>query len=247
MNKYEKWYKNITNNAKTRLLEGYSEIHHIVPESLGGGNENTNLVNLTAREHFICHWLLTKIYSTGEQYWKMVNALRMMKAENPNQARYNTKITSRVYANLKYEYSILQSERMKGANNPNFGKFWTDEQKLQHSKKIKGRVQPLEEKHRQIKAMTGRKRATFSEEWLNNLSKARQGAGNSMYGKQHSEETKQKMREKAVGRKQDPEVVKRKADAVRGSKREKKLCPHCDKLVAVNGYARWHGENCKSK
>jgi len=34
-------------------------------------------------------------------------------------------------------------------------------------------------------------------------------------------------------------------EAVRGTKREKKQCPHCGKDVAVNGYARWHGNNCK--
>jgi hypothetical protein len=60
-----------------------------------------------------------------------------------------------------------------------------------------------------------------------------------------SEETKQKMREKALGRKQDPETIKKKADAIRGSKREKRLCPHCNQEIAVNTYTRWHGDRCK--
>ena len=66
-----------------------------------------------------------------------------------------------------------------------------------------------------------------------------------MFGKTHSESTKELMRKKALGRKQDPEAVKKKADAIRGLKREKRLCAHCNQLVAVNGYARWHGDNCK--
>lgn len=247
MNKYKKWYNSIIESARNRILNEYSEIHHILPQSLGGPDDIDNLVNLTAREHFICHWLLTKIYSRGEEHWKMLNAFRMMRAENPSQKRYSTKITARVYANLKEEYSILQSSRVSGENNPNFGKYWTQEQKDAQSKKIKGRIQPLAEKEKQIKAMTGRKRKPFDEEWIKKLSEAKQGNRNNMFGKFHKESSKERMREKALGRKQSIETIQKKADAIRGLKREKKQCPHCEQFVAVNGYARWHGDNCKKR
>jgi hypothetical protein len=42
------------------------------------------------------------------------------------------------------------------------------------------------------------------------------------------------------------ETIQKKADAIRGSKRETKICPHCNQSVAVNGYARWHGPNCRN-
>ena len=74
----------------------------------------------------------------------------------------------------------------------------------------------------------------------------KQGENNPRFGAIVSEDTKQKMREKALGRTQSAETIKKKADAVRGSKRETKLCPHCNRSVAVNGYARWHGSNCAS-
>ena len=48
---------------KTDINYVYYENHHILPKCLGGGNEENNLVLLTAREHFICHKLLTFIYS----------------------------------------------------------------------------------------------------------------------------------------------------------------------------------------
>lgn len=32
----------------------YHERHHIVPKCIGGGNEELNLIDLYAREHFIC-------------------------------------------------------------------------------------------------------------------------------------------------------------------------------------------------
>ena len=45
----------------------YSEIHHIIPRSFGGSDNPNNLVRLTAREHFIVHFLLYKMYKHRSQ------------------------------------------------------------------------------------------------------------------------------------------------------------------------------------
>lgn len=219
MNKYKKWYADIIENAKHRVLDGYKESHHILPRSLGGSDNNDNIVDLTAREHFICHWLLTKIY-TGEARGKMINAMYMMRAESSHQKRYESKITSRIYENLREEYSQYISNLNKG------------------------RVQPPEEKEKQILAQTGRTRGSFSNEWKENLSKNHKSK-NPNYNTAHSEETKKKMSEKAKGRKYSAETIEKRASKIRGSKREKILCPHCKNLIAVNTYPRWHGDNCK--
>ena len=59
---YLKLYNNIINNARTRVQSGLLlESHHILPRSLGGVDDFDNVVNLTVREHFLCHWLLFKI------------------------------------------------------------------------------------------------------------------------------------------------------------------------------------------
>jgi len=65
-------------------------------------------------------------------------------------------------------------------------------------------------------------------------------------GVEHSEETRRKISESMRGKKQDPEVVARRAAAQRGAKRPTRTCPHCGSTVAVNTYARWHGANCRS-
>lgn len=247
MNKYEKWYQLITSRGQTRQLDSYTEKHHILPESLGGLDTPENLTTLTAREHFICHWLLTKIYKDGEAHWKMLNAIRIMRAENKNQQRYKTKITSRVYSNLKEEYSRLQSERVRGENNPMFGKKQPEYVKQLIGDKNRGRVQSDSEKQRQKIAQTGKKRKPFSNEWKAKMSLAKQGENNNMFGKSHSQETIEKIREKAKLRTYSEETNEKRRLANLGLKREKKLCPHCNKLVAVNGYARWHGDNCKNK
>ena len=246
MNKYETWYATIIKNAKQRILESYTEIHHIIPRSLGGQDTKDNLVDLTAREHFVCHWLLTKIYPTGEEHWKMLNALRMMRAEKSGQHRYNTKITGRVYAQLKEEYSILQSEKNKGAGNRFYGKQHTEEAKRRISEANTGRKQTAEEKQKQIDAITGRKRVPFSEEWKAKLSASSAGENNSRYGVEVSEETRKKIGDKIRGRKHTEEEKKKRADAIRGTKREKLLCPHCQQLIAVNTYPRWHGDRCSA-
>jgi hypothetical protein len=47
----------------------YFERHHILPKSMGGDNSKHNLVLLTAREHFLSHWLLWKIHKNREMAW----------------------------------------------------------------------------------------------------------------------------------------------------------------------------------
>ena len=60
------WYLNVYNSiilrAKAHRELDYKEMHHIVPTCVGGTDDSGNIVDLTAREHFLCHWLLTKIY-----------------------------------------------------------------------------------------------------------------------------------------------------------------------------------------
>ena len=247
---YEQIYNNIISNAKQRVLEGYTEKHHIVPRSLGGEDTEENLVNLTAREHFICHWLLAK-FTQGDDRYKMLNALRLMRAENPNQQRYETKITARVYENLKEEYARMHGERFSGENNPMYGdKFYRSEDgKRRQSQAITGDNNGAKTQEARLKisnSKQGKKRDPFNKEWKKNLSKNHKSKQDGFNGTL-SEETKRKIGDAIRGNKRDPAVSAKVADKIRGSKREKKLCPHCNQYVAVNGYARWHGDNCKHK
>jgi hypothetical protein len=248
MNKYNNWYNQITINGKKSREPGL-ERHHIFPRSLGGTDDLSNITFITPREHFVCHWLLTKIYPNGEEHWKMLNALRMMRAENSNQKRYSTKITSRVYAKLKEKYSLLQSQKNKGKGNGMFGKSHTNEAKEKISKANQGdnngsRTEEARKKISQSKK--GKKRAPFTAEWKAKLSAASSGENNSRYGVEVSEETKQKISAKLRGRKQTDEEKARRGVANKGKVKPKKLCPHCRQQVAVNGYARWHGPRCRT-
>ena len=243
MNKYTKWYNNITEAAKQRNLTCYTESHHIKPRSIGGPDTPDNLVDLTPREHFICHWLLVKM-TTGKDHHKMLNALRMMRAENPNQQRYTTKITARVYENIKQEYAQLQSIKLKGAGNGMYGKTQSAETREKIRQKNLGKKLTAEQIENLKRAITGKKKPPLTDKHRAKLS-ANHRSKQADFNGAHSEETRKKIGDKIRGRKQTPEERLARGLANIGKKREKLLCPHCDQLVAVNGYARWHGANCK--
>jgi hypothetical protein len=117
-NKYTRIYHSIVKNAQQRTLSKdiYTERHHIIPQSFyksrsttgwltGDYNSKKNLVALTAREHFICHMLLTKMTS-GTAHFKMANALQRL-AFSKRSSEY---MTAR-----KYEYiQKTRSNAMKG-------------------------------------------------------------------------------------------------------------------------------------
>ena len=113
-NKYTKWYFSLCttrNNTNKKLCE----THHIIPKSLGGGNESSNLVSLTFREHFIAHKLLTKMVDhNSRSYWKLVKAYIMMGVSNHKMYRY---VPSRFYAEQKRLYKANWQ-----ANHPTRGK-----------------------------------------------------------------------------------------------------------------------------
>jgi hypothetical protein len=129
---YLKIYSAIcTKGKETRKLD-YYEIHHINPRCLGGNDDLENLTRLTYREHYIAHWLLTKIYKNESKiHYGFLCMIR--------DPRGNRKLTSRMVETIKRNYTEFKkwhakivnpmdslearkkaSERMK-KNNPNKG------------------------------------------------------------------------------------------------------------------------------
>lgn len=112
-NVYKRIYYSIIERAKNRKsIQGYSETHHIIPRSLGGNDDDFNLVTLTAREHCICHLLLIRM-TDGEHKEKMLYAAKMMTTTSRYyQSRYKTK--SKTYEWLRQKAAKLSSSRLKG-------------------------------------------------------------------------------------------------------------------------------------
>ena len=102
INKYHKWYDQLIDRARNRTIEGYVERHHIVPKSLGGTNEISNLVALTAREHLIAHMLLPRFVENKAPMWLAV--YMMMHTQG-------RKHTGRLYEQAKIEFRGICKSR----------------------------------------------------------------------------------------------------------------------------------------
>jgi hypothetical protein len=166
---YLKIYNRIVERATNRDVLGYVEKHHIIPKCLGGDNKKSNIVLLTAKEHYICHKILCEIYPNESKlkyaFWRMCNV-----ANNKYQER-NYKVSAKVYSRIKGEISLITSKRTKN--------YSVEMRKLigeKVSKKLKGRP-------------SGKKGISKPEhsEWMKE--------NNPFRGKTHSEEHIQKLRE----------------------------------------------------
>ena len=107
--KYSKWYFSIIKRPN-KNNDSYIEKHHIIPKSLGGSNKKENLVNLSAREHYICHLLLVKMLDCPENKQKMKYALWCM----INGFSSDKKINAKIFEKVRREHSIYLSKIRKG-------------------------------------------------------------------------------------------------------------------------------------
>lgn len=151
----------------------YYESHHILPKSLFPlwKNKKSNKVLLTAREHFFCHQLLTKIYPSSQMFF----ALHAF-VSRPN-ADY--KITSKEYERLKIEFRKRSSEVNKG-------KVMSIESRQKIKESLTGRT--LTNEHKKHLSEWVR-----TDEMKQKMSLAHKGKPSSRRGKILSEETKQRM------------------------------------------------------
>lgn len=154
---YQQVYNQLIQKRKTfpatKEEYGYVESHHIIPRSEGGSNAESNLVKLTAREHYIAHLLLTKIYNDMPMYCAYV----MMTKHSKQQDRAY-KINSRLYDVLKR----IRNKMLSGKNAFWYGRHLSEETKKKISKRLKGKPSWLKGKH-------------LSEETRQKLSKAKKG------------------------------------------------------------------------
>ena len=113
----------------------YFEGHHIVPKCKGGtGNSNRpknneNIVLLTAREHFLSHWLLWRIYGDRQMALSFHKMMSITKKTNRIKS-------SRGYQEAREAFRITNKGNQYGKG---VKKIISEEQKKNHSKIMKGR------------------------------------------------------------------------------------------------------------
>lgn len=161
-NKYTKWYCNIIDRAllrastrsEAKIKLGYTEGHHILPKcfKLGGENDKSNIAYLSAKEHFIVHRLLTKMFSNTKYTCQMENAISKFLSNN----RYQNRILT------SSQYDICRKYAAKSQSS----KIVSDETKLKQSIIRKG-------KPTWNKGKTGLKSNPCSSERAKNISESR--------------------------------------------------------------------------
>jgi DNA polymerase III alpha subunit (gram-positive type) len=162
---YPQEYWLIIDIGKTRTLDKsdynyYTELHHIIPRSQGGTNDKTNLVLLTAVEHYNAHKILAL---ANTQINSIYYAWHIM-AYNPS------KNNSRIYEIQAEEYAQLQEMQSKLQS----GVKHSADRKLKNSIAIQNKWKIPVYRNAIIKQLK-----------LNNT-----GVKNGMYGKSHTDEAK---------------------------------------------------------
>ena len=239
---YLKIYCNLIRKAENRTPpEGYIEKHHIFPISIF--RKNDRIVVLTAREHYIAHALLEKIYikrygKIDDRTKKMIYAFWAMNNQRKNK-RY---FSSHLYEKSKQRFIDILGESQKGKNNsmygkigeecPFYGQHHTEESKQKMSKKLKEKWKNqkhpwIGRKHsEETKAKISASNRNISEETRAKMSEAQKGKvisketkakiSASMKGKTHSEETKAKMSASSKGKTHSDESKAKMSEAQKG-------------------------------
>jgi hypothetical protein len=110
---YQRIYDALCKQGRERVLKEYTEKHHILPRCLGGSDSNDNLTKLTAREHYLAHYLLTKMYPRD---YKLLHAFGSMSRVGPKQQR--------TYMSRHYEKMTAARSLAMKINNPAKGGAW---------------------------------------------------------------------------------------------------------------------------
>ena len=129
----------ITNILNTRgrfeCKNEYHERHHIIPKCLGGTDNEDNLIDLYAKEHFIAHKLLADENSDNI---KLVQAYAIM-AFTSNQYEKRYELTPEEYEEARKKFSTALKERYKNKeSHPSYGTHISEERKRRISEANKG-------------------------------------------------------------------------------------------------------------
>jgi hypothetical protein len=228
---YQRIYDQIIDRARDRELDCYREKHHVTPKCLGGSDSKSNLVELTAREHFICHWLLSRLYPEEPKlsyaFWMMSTSKR------PNRYRPS----SRTYEEAKQLQSTLRSLQL-------LGHITSEETRKKISKSNRGKKRTEEERKKMSDAQKGKigtwNGRTHSEE-------SKQKMREKKLGNKASDETKKRMSESRKGQTRTEEQKKKYSKAMKGIPKKKYECQNCKRLIGGMHNLERHLLSCKKK
>lgn len=133
---YLQRYCNFISQCRDIEHVGYTENHHICPSAKTMfplyKKSDWNIVKLSARQHFIAHWMLWKAYKNPAMSWAF-----MIFKKSPKQCKQRyTKFTSRTFELLRESLAIHMSKF-------NRGRKQSPEQILKRVLKNTGKIRPI--------------------------------------------------------------------------------------------------------
>jgi len=245
---YERIYNQIIERAKNeeyirakqrKTKERYFEGHHIIPVCLGGSNDKSNIAILTSREHFLCHWILIRMYPESI---KLSHAFYRMCAMQ-NTDRYNNDVyrpSGRMYAEAKEAWISYLRVQMTNRTFSEESKRKLSETRLKKFKNGELRVWNK-----------GMKLGPLSEEHKAKVRQSLKGRPGPNRGKKMSEEQRKKISASSKrvgpnkGKVMSALMKKRLSEANKGRVYRKENCNFCHREYPINTIKR-HSKICQN-
>lgn len=183
---YVAHYDRLVARARDRILVGYRERHHVVPKCMDGGNEPTNIVELTAEEHYVAHQLLVKIYQKNKPLAHA--ALLMAKRVTGNKA-YGW-LRRRHADSIRGSVASIETRTKQSAAHR--GKPHSEEHVVKVAAANRGKHRSLESRANISAARLGKKFGPLSLEHRAKLSESKIGNKHCL-GRQYTAETRAKI------------------------------------------------------
>lgn len=271
---YTTIYTDFVLSRKNSPPSAYVEKHHIIPRSLGGSDDESNIIALSPRDHFFAHRLLAKIH--GGKMWA---ALAYMSRGNVKSAK-GVRITSRIYDLAKRKdsewrsdhytkhnpwrgkkFSPAQLSKMRGPrpsiageNHPFYGTKRPDTgvviafvKRYASSRAVK----PCLAMANRIDKICDLRASDGYTDEMRKLAMYFRGAhlGESRKGKMYGSKNPNYGNGAAIAGSKNPMYGKQQSDDTKRKISEKAKrtvsCPKCGKMGSISNMKRWHFDNCR--
>ena len=136
-------YIEFIESCRHKTINGVVNRHHIIPKCMGGTDEEDNIIELSAEDHAMAHWLLYLENPSVE----LLRSYNFAKAQIEYQRNYSPEKHGMYGKRQSDESNRKNSEAHKGENNYWYGKHLPDDMRQKISESNKGKT--FSKEHRQ--------------------------------------------------------------------------------------------------
>lgn len=201
---YEELIRTILNTrGRFNCGDEYHERHHILPKCMGGGNEEENLIDLYAKEHFIAHKLLALENPDNDKLIYAYTCMAFLK--NDYEHRYE--LTPEEYEEAKIMFANSQKGKHRSEETKEKIRQKTKEQMSDPMmiEMLRGKAKEQMSNPEMIEVLRRKAKKQMSNPAMIKILRERKlgvydGDKNPMYGKHHTDESKKRISEAKKGK-----------------------------------------------